>query len=89
MKSKDCVELGPTKIILRYTKSPAQTITIGSISIAMPAAHADNIVGVGLNHQDATTAGDKASPKSVGVLFVPSPRFATAWCIRSHSRGTR
>jgi hypothetical protein len=74
-KPKDCVELAPTKVIVRYTKRPAHTITIWSICIVMPAVHAKTTVGVGPNHQDVTNAGDKASPKSVGVFFVFSLRF--------------
>jgi hypothetical protein len=74
----------PTKVIVRYTKRPAHTITIGSIGIVMPAAHADTTVGVGPNHQAVTTAADKASPKSVGVLFVLTLRFAAVGRIRTH-----
>jgi hypothetical protein len=85
VKPKDCMELAPTKAIVRYTKRPARTITIGSHCIIMPAAHADTTVGVGRNHQDVTPAGDKASPKSVGVFFELSLRFATV----GHSRGIR
>ncbi len=84
VKPKDCVELAPTKVIVRYTKRPARTITIGSIGIAMPAAHAETTVGVGPNHQDVTTAGDKASPKSAGGFFVFSLRFATVGRISTH-----
>jgi hypothetical protein len=78
------MELVPTKVIVRYTKMPAHTITIGSIGIVIPAVYADTTVGVGPNHQDVTTAGDKASPNSVGVLLVLSLRFATVGRIRTH-----
>jgi hypothetical protein len=53
-------------------------MTIGSVYIGMPTAHADTTLGAGSNHHDATTAGNKASPKSVSVFFVLSLRFAIA-----------
>ncbi len=84
VKPKDCVELAPTKVIVRYTKRPAHTITIWSIDIVMPAAHAETTVGVGPNHKDVTTAGYKASPKSVGVFLVFSLRFAIVGRIRTN-----
>jgi hypothetical protein len=84
MKPKDCVEFTPTKIIVRYTERPAHTITIWSIGIIMPATHAETTVGIGPNHKDVTTAGYKASPKSVGVLFVFSLRFAAVGRICTH-----
>jgi hypothetical protein len=83
VKPKDCVELA-TKVIVRYTKRAAHTITIGSIGIAIPAAHADTTVGVGPNHHDVTTEGDKLSPKSVGVFFVLSLQFAAVGRIHTH-----
>ncbi len=83
-EAQDCVEFAPTKVIVRYTKRPAHTITIWSIGIAMPATHAETTVGVGPNHKDVTTAGCKASPKSVGVFFVLSLRFAAVGRIRTH-----
>ncbi len=72
------------KVMLRYTKRPAHTIMIWSIGIIMPAAHAETTVGVGPNHQDVTAASNKASPKSVGVLFVISLRFAAVGRIRTN-----
>ncbi len=50
VKPKDCVELAPTKVIMRFTKRPAHMITIWSIGIVMPAAHAETTVGVSPNH---------------------------------------
>ena len=84
MKPKDCVEFAPTEVIVRYIKRPAHTITIWSIGIVMPAAHAETTVGVGPNHEDVSTAGYKASPNRVGVLFVFSLRFAAVGRIRTH-----
>jgi hypothetical protein len=80
VKPKDCAELAPTKVIMRYTKWPTDSITIGSVDIVMPTAHADTTVGVGPNHHDVTTAGDKVSSKSVGVFFVLNLRFPTVGC---------
>ncbi len=76
------MEFAPTKVIVRYTKRPA--ITIWSIGIVMLATHAETTIGVGPNHKDVTTAGYKASPKSVGVFFVFSLRFAAVGRIRTH-----
>ncbi len=56
-----------SRLLMRYTKMPAHTITIGSVSVVMPFANSGTTVAVGPNHQDVTTAGDKALPKSVGV----------------------
>jgi hypothetical protein len=84
VKPRDCVELALSKVIVRYTKRPAHTITIGSTGIIMPAAHANTTVGVGPNHHYVTTACDKASPKSVGVFFVLSLRFAAVGRICTH-----
>jgi hypothetical protein len=84
VKPKDCVELAPTKVILRYTKRPAYTITIWSIGIVIPATHAETTVGIGPNQKDVSTAGYKASPNSVGVFFVFSLRFAAVGRIRTH-----
>ncbi len=57
MKPKDFVELAPTEVIVRYTKKPLRKITIWSIDIAIPAAHAETTVGVGPKHKEVTTAG--------------------------------
>ena len=84
VKPKDCVEFAPTKVIVRYTKRPAHTITIWSIGIVMPATHAETTVGVGPNHKYVATAGYKASLKSAGVLFVFSLRFAAVGRICTH-----
>jgi hypothetical protein len=84
VKPKDCVGFSPTKVIVRYTKKPAHTITIWGIDIAMPAAHAYTTVGVGPNHKDVTTAGKKSSPKSVGGFIVLSLRFAAVGRICIH-----
>jgi hypothetical protein len=70
--------------MVRYAKSFAHTITIWSIGIVMPAAHAETTVGVGPNHQDVTAAGKKASLKSVDIFFVFSLRFADVGRIRTH-----
>ena len=78
------MEFAPTKVILRCTKRPAHTSTIGSVDIVMPAAHAETTVGVGPNHKEVTTAGYKTSPKSVGVFFVFSLRFAAVGRIHTH-----
>jgi hypothetical protein len=89
VKPKDCVGFAPTKFIVRYTKRPAHTITIWSIGITMPATHAETTVGVGPNHKDVTTAGYKASPKSVSVFIVRSLRLADVGRIRTHEKQSK
>jgi hypothetical protein len=47
----------------------------------MSTTNANTTVSVGPNHHDATTSGNKAQLKSVGVLFVPNMLFTTVWHI--------
>ncbi len=84
VKPKDCVEFAPTKIIVRYTKKArAHDHDLERWNRHAGYARRD-YCWCGPNHKDVTTAGYKASPKSVGVFIEFSLRLAAVGRIRTH-----